>query len=186
MCSSDLQNYLVLERGSLQRQTREGRDPIMVVFKSYEVDLAQFGAEGEGAPLKPRERSTMSLLRPNLEDPWVQRNLGAMRSELHDRIVNPLYALAFGLVAFVALSRPRTTRQGRGMAILGAVAVVVALRVAGFGLAALATRQAWATPALYLLPLGAIILSLAAIFGAPLERLTRIARLPGRARAGAG
>jgi lipopolysaccharide export system permease protein len=147
----------------------------MVVFRSYEVDLAQFGAEGEGAPLKPRERTTADLLWPNLADPYVERNLGALKSELHDRIVNPLYALAFGLIAFAALARPRTTRQGRGVAILGAVIAVAALRVAGFALAALATRQGWATPALYALPLLGIFAAFGAIYGDPFGRIANLA-----------
>ena len=151
------QNFLILENGSLQRVTRDGRDPIMVVFKSYAVDLAQFGAEGEGAPLKPRERTTLNLLRPDLSDPWVQRNLGPMRAELHDRIVNPLYALMFGAVGFAALARPRTTRQGRGMAIAASIAIALGLRVAGFGLAALATRYTIAVWSLYALPLAALL-----------------------------
>ena len=172
------QNYLTLEKGSLQRQNRSGRDPIMVVFKSYEVDLAQFGSEGEGAPLKPRERSTLNLLRPNLEDPYVQRNLGAMRAELHDRIVNPLYALVFGLVGFAALARPRTTRQGRGTAIIAAIATVLVLRVAGFGLAALATRETWAVLALYGLPVAAICVALWTVFGDPGAILRQFSRRP--------
>ena len=172
------QSFLILEKGSLQRQTRNGRDPIMVEFKSYMVDLAQFGSEGEGAPLKPRERSTISLLSPNLNDPYVQRNLGVLRAELHDRVVNPLYALMFGLIAFAALARPRTTRQGRGVAIMVAVLVVLGLRVAGFGLAAVATRQAWAAWALYALPLVAIVVALWTIFGDPANRLQRLLRRP--------
>ena len=163
----DGQNFLVLEKGSLQRQTRGGRDPLMVVFRSYEVDLAQFGAEGEGAPLKARERTTWSLAFPDLADAWVQRNRGAMRAELHDRLVNPLYALVFGAVGFAALSRPRTTRQGRGVAILGAIAVVIGLRVAGFGFAALAARSAAAVWMLYCLPLASVGAALWLTFGDP-------------------
>lgn len=159
------QNFLILEKGSLQRQTPDSRDPLMVVFRSYAIDLAQFGAEGDGSPLKPRERSTWNLMFPDRSDPWVERNLGAIRAELHDRIVNPLYALVFGIVGFAALSRPHTTRQGRGMAILAAVGVVVGLRVAGFGLAALAARSDVAVVALYAIPLAAIGAALWFVFG---------------------
>ncbi len=183
---ADGQNYLVLEKGSLQRQTRNGRDPVMVVFRSYEVDLAQFSGEGEGAPLKPRERGTWSLLSPDAADPWVQRNLGPLRAELHDRLVNPLYALVFGIVGFAALGKARTTRQGRSLAILAAIGVVIGLRVAGFGLAALATRTPWAVWALYGLPFAAIFVSFWFIFGDPLaffQRMTGPPRgsLPARA-----
>lgn len=159
------ENYLVLEKGSIQRQTTGGRDPVIVVFDRYAIDLAQFGAESEGAPLKPRERGTAALLRPDMNDPYVKANYGALRSELHDRMVNPLYALVFGAVAFAALAQARTTRQGRGLAIAGAIAAVVLVRGAGFGVAALAARYEWAVFGLYLLPLTAITIALALAFG---------------------
>jgi lipopolysaccharide export system permease protein len=171
-------NFLVLEKGSLQRQTQGGRDPIMVAFKSYQVDLAQFGSEGEGAPLKPRERGTLSLLWPDLNDPYVQRNLGAMRAELHDRIVNPLYALVFGMVGFAALAKPRTTRQGRGMAIIAGIAVAIGLRVGGFALAAVATKSTWAVWLLYGIAIAAIFGACWFVFGEPLAFLKNLRPRP--------
>ncbi len=165
------ENFLVLEKGSIQRQTLGGRDPAIVVFDRYAIDLAQFGSESDGAPLKARERSTAALLNPNLSDPYVRANLGQFRSELHDRLVNPLYALVFGAIAFAALAQARTTRQGRGLAIAGAIAAVVLVRGAGFGAAALATRYEWAVAGLYLLPLSAITVALAiALRGAGVSR----------------
>jgi lipopolysaccharide export system permease protein len=178
---NDHQNFLVLEKGSIQRQTRGGRDPIMVDFKRYAIDLAQLGAEGAGAPLKPRARSTLDLLHPDLNDPYVRRNLGAMRSELTDRLVNPLYSLAFGMFGFAALAQARTTRQGRGLAILGAVGAAVGLRLAGFGFAALATRHSWVVPVLYLLPAASVAAAAWYAFGDPVGRLWAMigARAPG-------
>ncbi len=180
------QNFLILEKGSLQRQTRAERDPILVEFRSYAVDLAQFGGEGEGAPLKPRERSTANLFSPNLDDTYVQRNLGAIRSALHDRLIDPLYALVFGLVGFASLARPRTTRQGRGMAITAGLAAVVGLRVGGFGLAALAAREPWAVWAMYTLPLAAILVSCWIAFGDPMALLGRGAKISPALRQAAG
>ena len=65
----DGQNFLALEKGSIQRQEANSKDPIMVVFDRYAVDLAQFSPDVEGAPLKPRERPTLDLLAPNMADP---------------------------------------------------------------------------------------------------------------------
>ena len=184
--SNDKDNYLILEKGSMQRQTASDRDPVMVAFERYAIDLSQFGEEGEGAPLKPRERSTKALLEPNLADPYVRANLGSMRSELHDRLVNPLYALAFGMIAFGALAQARTTRQGRGIAIVGAVLMVIALRGLGFGVAALAARHAWAVPALYALPL--LVMGLAGAYAfeikSPFRRFKRSAPRGGLTMAG--
>ena len=160
------ENYLILEKGSVQRQTAGGRDPVIVVFERYAIDLAQFGGDGEGAPLKPRERSTRSLLDPKPTDAYAQANLGAMRSELHDRMVNPLYAMVFGMIAFAALSQARTTRQGRGLALIGAVVTLICIRGLGFGVAALVTRNSWAVVALYAFPFITMMAAAAYVFGA--------------------
>ncbi len=184
--SNNKDNYLILEKGSMQRQTASDRDPVIVAFERYAIDLSQFGEEGEGAPLKPRERSTKALLEPNLADPYVRANLGPMRSELHDRLVNPLYALAFGMIAFGALAQARTTRQGRGIAIIGAVLMVIGLRGLGFGVAALAARHGWAVPALYAVPLLAMGLAAAYAFEIkpPFRRFKRPAQRGGLTMAG--
>ena len=174
----DSQNYLVLEKGSIQRQPRGARDPAIVVFDRYAVDLAQFGAESEGAPLKPRERSTLTLLRPDPNDPYVQANKGTLRAELHDRIVNPLYAMAFGMIAFGALARPRTTRQGRGAAIGAALGCVAFVRIAGFAFAALAAKHSWAIGAIYATPLCASAAALWFGLGEPARLLERLRPRP--------
>ncbi len=178
--SNGSENYLVLEKGSMQRQTASNQDPVIVVFERYAIDLSQFGEDTAGAPLKPRERSTRALLEPNLADPYTRANIGPMRSELHDRFVNPLYALAFGMIAFAALSQARTTRQGRGIAIMSAILVVIGVRGLGFGVAALVARHTWAIGALYLFPLLTTGAAAAYAFGLP-ARLTRITRSAPRA-----
>jgi lipopolysaccharide export system permease protein len=147
------ENYLVLEKGSVQRQSTGGHDPIIVVFDRYAIDLAQFGAESEGAPLKPRERSTWALMAPSPTDTYAPANPGQIRAELHDRLVNPLYAILFGMIAFAALGQARTTRQGRSMALIGAILTLIVVRGLGFGIAALVVRHSWAIIALYSFPL---------------------------------
>jgi lipopolysaccharide export system permease protein len=159
------ENYLILEKGSVQRQTAGGRDPVIVVFERYAIDLAQFAGEGEGAPLRPRERSTSALLNPKPTDAYALANPGALRAELHDRLVNPLYALVFGMIAFAALAQPRTTRQGRGIAVLGAVAALIGIRGLGFGVAALVARSNWAIAALYALPFATMAVAAAYALG---------------------
>ena len=167
-------NYLVLEKGSVQRQQPGSRDAALVGFDRYAIDLAQFGAEGSATSYKARERSTIDLLWLDAKDPVVKQQLGRFRAELHDRFVNPLFAVAFGLVAFVALGQARTTRQGRGLAMLLAVAVVLAVRIAGFLASNVAARSAWGVPFMYGVPLITILLALLALFG-PTLRLPRLA-----------
>ena len=153
------QNYLVLEKGSIQRQTDDSLDPAIIVFERYAIDLAQFSPEDSG-PVRPRERTTLELLRRDPNEPMVRANPGRFRQELHERFLNPLFALVFTMVAFAALHQPKTTRQGRGVAIAAAIGIALSLRIAGFGTSAMLVRSEGAVWLAYGLPLAAFALAL--------------------------
>ena len=138
------ESYLVLEDGSLQREDAKSANAAIVAFKSYQLDLTQFGGTGAAAPYKPRERSTLDLLRLDAKDPFVRSQPGRFRAELVDRFTNPLYALTFGLIAMSALAQARTTRQGRGQVMVVSVVIVLLVRLAGFEASNLMVKDAWA------------------------------------------
>ena len=160
---TDHHDFLVLDKGSVQRQTRGDRDPAIVLFDRYAIDLAQFVPAGK-VELKPRERSTLALLRLDHTDPYVRTHLGDFRSELNDRLVSPLYALVLGLIGFAAQCEPRTTRQKRGTAIGIGIAAVLVLRGAGFWASALLAHHPWAIALVYGLPAAGLAGALLAVF----------------------
>jgi lipopolysaccharide export system permease protein len=174
--SSADNNFLVLEKGYVHQQTRNERTSAMVQFESYALDLAQFAGGSEAGALRPRERPTMDLLRltPANADPFARQFYGRFRAELHERLSAPLYVLAFAMIAFAALGQPRTTRQGRGAAIIAAIGIVLALRVAGFAASNMSARTASAVALVYALPLAGIAFSLLYAFGRAPEWLTRL------------
>ena len=179
------QNYLLLEKGSVQRESRQSSDPAMVQFESYAIDLSQFGAGGEeGAPLRPRERTTWDLLTRDSKDAYVAKFEGRFRAELQDRFLNPLYAIVFGLIGFAALGQARTTRQGRGLAMASALALVLLIRVIGVYASALTQRAPSGVWLSFGVPLLAIALCLIYSF-APnwFSRAAWSARRPLRVRA---
>ena len=193
----DGQSYLVLERGSIHRQQPGGRDSSIITFERYAVDLAAFTPPDAETVYKPRERSTSQLLFPDGGEAYYKATRGRFRAELHDRLSAWLTPLALAFIAFAALGDARTTRQGRGAAVAGAVVAVVALRIAGFAASSAAVRSAGALVAVYGVPLAAIGLSALVIFGgtrvralnAALARRARAllpGRPPGRLLAGAG
>ena len=157
-------SYLVLDKGIIQRQSQGERAPAMVQFEKYALDLAQFGSEGPQAPLKPRERLTSDLFKPDAKETYTKNNLGRIKAELHDRISAPLYALAFGLIGFAALGLPRTTRQGRGMAVLAAVGAAAAMRICGFAAIAVTGRSPSSAFLVYLVIAIALTGALVVIF----------------------
>jgi lipopolysaccharide export system permease protein len=157
---SGANNYLLLEKGSIQRQASGDRDPAIITFENYAIDLAQFGSANGEIPLKPREMTTAQLLNYDFSQPAN----AIYRAEFTDRLINPLYTIMFGLIAFAALFEPRTTRQGRGAAIGAAIAIALALRMAGFGAAALLMRTPLALILVYGLPLMGSVGSVVYVF----------------------
>lgn len=146
--------YLILERGSMQRQDTNQRESAIVAFERYVFDLDQFEQAAGKIDLKPRERSTWALLTLDRTDPFVRQIYGRFRAELHDRLTNPLYPIATLAIAFAALGQARTTRQSRGAAIAGAVAVLVLMRIAGFAANSVAVRSQAGVILMYLVPIG--------------------------------
>ncbi len=153
--------YLLLGQGSMQRQQQGGRESAIIAFERYVFDLDQFEQGGGVIQYKPRERRTWELLTLDRNDPFVRSIYGRFRAELHDRLTNPLYPLATLAIAFAALGNARTTRQGRGTAIVGAVAALILMRIAGFAAASLAVRSQAGVWLMYLVPLSAMILGTA-------------------------
>ena len=156
--------YLVLDKGSVHRQQKDSRDSSIVTFERYAVDLAAFTPPDGELVYKPRERSTAQLLFPDRTEQYYLNQKGRFRAELHDRLSAWLYPLALAFIAFAALGDPRTTRQGRGLAMAGAVLGVVVLRIAGFAASSAAVRSQGAIIAIYAVPLIAIGFSSLLIF----------------------
>ena len=79
-----------------------------------------------------RERYLWQLLFPDPNDKLYIDEPNQFRAELHDRMIAPLYPIAFAVIAFAYLGAPRTNRQSRTISMLGAIGGVSLLRLAGF------------------------------------------------------
>ncbi|MFI4995436.1 MAG: LPS export ABC transporter permease LptF, partial [Hyphomicrobiales bacterium] len=152
--SMDTASFLVLEKGYVQRGQGAGKDPAMVTFDRYALDLSQLAQDAEQTIYKARERSTADLFNVDSNDAFAQLTAGRFRAELHDRFSAPLFPFACMMIAFAALGSARTTRQGRGKAMAAAIIAIVALRIVIFGISSLIVRSPWAVPLAYLVPLG--------------------------------
>jgi lipopolysaccharide export system permease protein len=175
--------YLVLRKGSAQRPRQTG-DSSLVAFDDYAIDLSQFVQRGlDTSKPRPRNRDTLALLKFDENDPEEKPLAPQARAELYDRLTSPLYAFVAGLVAFAALGEARTTRQGRSLAILGAIAIFAAVRIFGFADTLLLRGKgqiappAWVFVAAWGVPLFAAFFSLDAIFTGPTTRAFAQVRL---------
>ena len=90
-----------------------------------------------------RERYLWQLLFPDPKDQFYIEQPDQFRAELHDRLVAPLYPLAFVVIAFAYLGAPRTTRQSRTLSMLGAIGGVALLRLIGFASTVFGANVPW-------------------------------------------
>ncbi len=125
-------NFLILESGSIQRHELKQRDPNIVVFDRYAFDLSQFSGGPAVVKYSVRERYLWQLWKPDPNDPQYKEQPGQFRAELHDRILAPIYPLAFVLIAFAFLGAPRTTRQSPAWSVTAVILAVSGLRLIGF------------------------------------------------------
>ncbi|WP_236841845.1 LPS export ABC transporter permease LptF [Bosea sp. PAMC 26642] len=159
-------SFLMLEKGTIQRETKNTETSSIISFERYALNLSALsgdgiGGEGSGDKViyKPRERTTWALLTQDTNEQYYKFQEGRFRAELHNRLSAPLYPIAFMLIAFAALGQARTTRQGRAVAIQAAIFIVSATRIAAYAAWTASVRSSFAVVLLYLLPIAATVLS---------------------------
>ena len=128
-------NYLVLENGSVQRDTSRDQDASIVAFQRYALDLSQLTSSNGEIVYRPHERLTSDLLGEYLNGQATKADKIRIASELSDRFSSPLYAFPFAAIGFAALNRARTTRQRAIGGVLIAIASAAVIRIGGFVLA---------------------------------------------------
>jgi lipopolysaccharide export system permease protein len=143
LVDNDKGTFLILQKGIVQRHAADQRDPAMVVFDRYAFDLSQFAAGPQAVKYSIRERYLWQLLMPDPKDPFYIKQPGQFRAELHDRLMAPLYPIAFVVIAFAYLGAPRTTRQSRTVSMLGAIGGVGLLRLIGFASTVFGATMPW-------------------------------------------
>src|SRR6202521_1498091 len=149
--------FLLLENGSIQRLEKGRFEPRIVLFERYAFDLSRFtnDAPAQLTHLPVRERYLWQLFALDPNDPLVKAQPGHFRADLHDRLLAPIYPLAFVVIAFAAIGGPRTTRKSRGFAVALAIGGVAALRLIGFACIVLSIQTPTALVVLY----GSVILA---------------------------
>ena len=149
------ESFLLMQSGHILRRAMPGEPTQIIVFESYGVDLANFEARAEQRGLRARERYLSELLNPAPEDVATPRARNLIIEELHERLSSPFYPLTFVLIAIAMLGQARTTRQGRGQALVLAFVLATAARVAGLTVNNMISVSPAAVPLVYAIPIGA-------------------------------
>lgn len=152
---------LIMRNGHVQRQDGGSKNVRIVVFDSYIFDISKFGSQEGPRNFKPRERYLPYLLNPDENDTYYQRRPGKFRSELHDRLSNPLYPILFVLIVGVHLGYPRTTRDSRFQSLLAAFAIAAGLRIVGLAGVNMAAKNVDGLVLVWGIPIVGILVSAA-------------------------
>lgn len=120
--------------GSRQEKDPETGSLRMLNFERYTIDLP------DSAPVRqrwqePDERTFFELLQPDLNNPRDLESLHEFRVEIHRRLVGPLLAPVFALLALSCLLVGPADRRGQGVRIAlaaGSVILVQGLFLAAF------------------------------------------------------
>ena len=106
--------FLIMTKGHILRRPDLKEPAQIIVFDKYAVDLERFETKtGAAEDLRPRERYYDELVNPAPDSEQFRTDPGKFRAELHERFSNPLYAIAFVLIALAAMGQAQSTRQNR-------------------------------------------------------------------------
>jgi lipopolysaccharide export system permease protein len=156
--------FLLLVNGSVHRQEAGKPDPTIVKFERYAFDLSRFSGGTTVQSFGVRERYLWDLASPDPADPVYKQFAPQFRIEFHDRLVAPIYPIAFTVICFAILGAPRTSRQSRETSMIVAIVAAGSLRMIGFACNVFASQSIVAIYVLYAsiaIALGAGILVIA-------------------------
>lgn len=147
---------VVMVNGNRQELDRRSGKVGILYFERYSFDLGLLGKEGENRWLEPGERYLWELFDPG-DTPNDIAYADKLRAEGHNRIVAPLYPLAFVVLALAVLLSGEFDKRGQLKRILTAVALVTIVQVLAVGINNLAAKFPEAIILMYvnaLVPIG--------------------------------
>ena len=159
---------LVMFDGVAQIAERHEADSVAILrFKQLAYDLTRFTAQNRQRRPKPSEMYLPELLSIE-EGETGGRRLGKYRSEAHEALGGPLYALALPLLAVAFVIGSGFRRQGFVGRIILATGAAVTLRILGLALKAAASNEMALWPTMYAPPVLGIVAALWLLAGSPL------------------
>jgi lipopolysaccharide export system permease protein len=143
---------LIMLDGTIQMSAQGGKQLSVLSYKSHTLDLEQFSGPTRFTVLKKQERYLGELLWPP-EKGLSDRIRNQFLAEAHDRLSQPLYCIAFALIALAAVVRGRRQRGSIAFRLTMASLAAIGLRIAGYGIMGLAQRHPMMVSVFYLVPL---------------------------------
>jgi lipopolysaccharide export system permease protein len=155
--------FLVMANGTIQQRSKLDGAISIIEFSSYAFDLSTFTSGAAAPVLTPRQQSTAYLLSPDPDDPYFRGDPGEFAAEFHDRVTSPLYGFLFAVLPLLFLGQAQSTRTSLAPSVAMASIALILVRTVGFFLRYAAAQSLVATVALYALPIGLTLLSVALV-----------------------
>ncbi|MEI9997170.1 MAG: LPS export ABC transporter permease LptF [Rhizomicrobium sp.] len=167
---------LIMVDGTIEASSNGGAQLSVLKFQRYVFDLDQFAGPARATDRATSERYLSELFHP---DPGLSPKVrNAYIAEGHNRLSQPLYCIAFALIALAAILRGSRARGANALRLTFAIVAVAAVRIAGYGVQGLAARDPSLNVLFYAIPLLGSALALANLMGAdPMAWLRRPAPL---------
>jgi len=143
---------LIMLDGTVEMSEQGGKQLSVLNYKSHTINLDQFAGPTRTTLRKSQERYLGELFRPS-EEGVTERVRNQFFAEAHDRLSQPLYAIAFGLIALAAVVRGGRQRGSVALRLTMASLAAAGLRIGGYGIMGLAQRHPPLVAVFYLLPL---------------------------------
>jgi len=143
---------LIMLNGTIETSGQGGKQLQLLHFERYTVNLDQFSEPARYTLRKMNERYLGELLWPS-EPGVTSRIRDQFFAEAHNRISQPLFCIAFGLIALAAVMRGRRQRGSIALRLTVASLAAAGLRIASYGVLGLAQRHPTMVIAFYILPL---------------------------------
>jgi lipopolysaccharide export system permease protein len=156
---------LIMVDGTIETGAQGGRQLQVLHFEGYTFNLDQFTGPTQNTLRKSQERYLSELLWPQETQGLTQRLRDQFFAEAHNRISQPLYCLAFALIAMAAVLRGRRQRGKVAMRLTIASLAAAGLRIAGYGVMGLTQRNPPLVVLFYLLPVLGMAAALAVLAG---------------------
>lgn len=155
----DGKNVLLMFDGVLNRKTPQGQVSL-VRFTSYAFDLAAFSNAANGVRLYPKDRTLGYLINPDPNDPLYQKQPQTFAAEMHRRLIEWLYPIAFALIGIAVAGDARSHREARVHPLITASIIALVWRWVGYFTLEQLKTQAWMTPIAYAAPIAPALMAI--------------------------
>jgi lipopolysaccharide export system permease protein len=158
-------NRLIMYDGTVEQAANGGAQLSVLTFQNYSFDLDQFVGPARATMRKTNERYLSELINPPEKHGVTDKIRSAWMAEAHSRLSQPLYCLAFAMIALAAILRGRRQRGALALRLTMAALAAAALRIAGYGVAGPAGSHPALFALFYVIPLAGAAIALLVLLG---------------------